>query len=113
MIRFVFSFLSLLVIACILIIVLSNRELTTMDLDLLLDPSVAQLSLPLWVWLFVFVTLGFVWGMVFSFLRGGVTRRKLREARRNLKAAEAELAAIKEKEPSKSRALIAAAKLGQ
>ena len=113
MIRFVLSFLSLLVIACVLIVVLSNRELTTMDLDLLLDPALVQLTLPLWGWVFIFIAMGFIWGMVFSFLRGGATRRKLRDARRSLKTAEAELAAFKEKEPSKSRALIAAAKLGQ
>ena len=113
MIRFLLSFLSLILIACILVVVLSNRDLATLDLDLLLDPAIAQLTLPMWIWLFIFVGMGFFWGMIFSFLMGGQSRRTLRETRRKLKSTEAELLAFKQKEPSKSRALTAAAKLGQ
>lgn len=108
-VRFVFSVLSLFGLFLGLVLVLSNPEPLALDADVLYDGA---LSLPIWGWLFAFVGFGLLWGVVMTWLAGSATRRRLRQTRRALKAAERELDSLREPgSSSASKALLVQTKL--
>lgn len=108
MMRFVFSLLSIFGLFVGLVMVLSNPEPLALDADVLYDGAVA---LPTWGWLFAFAGFGLVWGAAIAWLAGSSTRRALRQTRRSLKAAERELASLREPGQVGSKALLVQTKL--